>query len=356
MEQQHFGAILRRGALSLIGAAFLAAPLAAPALAQGAIVSGPEVSWVFSAYGTKRPGTSVFDHLVGMVSDQTGGKFKINLMYGDALASVRETLDSVSIGAFEIGHVVGSFHPGKLPTVNIFDLPFLPVGDLTVQYKVALSYYRLPEVAADAARWNVHLLTPTLLPPYELSGKGKPPLNIADLKGMRIRAPGGMGAALKAVGVTPNNIPSPELYGGLERGMFDALAFPFYAHGAYKTQDLVEWYTTNFELGILATFAVVNRDKWRSLPPQYRDMVTALVPKALEKHVPDVKEGDEKILAILRARNVRAVTWSAAEHQRFIDMVAKPVWDGWVADMTKQGYPGRKLLDFVLSEVKKASS
>ncbi|MFO1189950.1 MAG: TRAP transporter substrate-binding protein DctP [Alphaproteobacteria bacterium] len=351
-EQRHLRTILRGGAFAFIGAALMTEP----ALAQGAKVDGPEVKWTFSAYGTKRPGTSVFDHLVGMVDEQTGGKFKINLVYGEALASVRETLDSVKIGAFEIGHVVGSFHPGKLPTANIFDLPFLPVGNLTVQYKVALNYYKLPEVTADAARWNVYLLTPTLLPPYELAGKGKPPLSIADLKGMRIRAPGGMGAALKAVGVTPNNIPSPELYGALERGMFDALAFPFYAHGAYKTQDLVEWYTTNFELGILATFAVVNLDKWNALPPQYRDLVVSLVPKALERHVPDVKEGDEKILAILKARNVRAVTWPEAEHKKFIDMVAQPVWDAWVADMTKQGYPGQKLLDFVLSEAKKSAS
>jgi len=334
----------------------VAVMLATPALAQGGMVDGPEVKWTFSAYGTKRPGTSVFDHLIGMVDEQTGGKFKINIVRGDALAPVRETLDSVKIGAFEVGHVVGSFHPGKLPTVNIFDLPFLPVGDLAVQAKVVPGYYKLPEVIADARRWNVHLLTPTLLPPYELAGKGKPPLTIAALEGMRIRAPGGLGAALKTVGVTANNLPSPEIYGALDRGMIDALAFPYYAHGAYKTDELVEWYTTNFELGILSTFAVANLDKWNALPPQYRDLVIRSAPVALQRHIPDVRAGDEKVLAAFKARNVRPVALSAGERETFIEKTAKPVWAAWVAEMDKQGYPGRKLLDFVLNEAKKAAS
>ncbi|MFO1188613.1 MAG: TRAP transporter substrate-binding protein DctP [Alphaproteobacteria bacterium] len=322
--------------------------------AQTATVAGPETTWNFSLYTQKGSAvTAGFDNLVTMVGNATGGRFRINQVHNGTLAPVKETLDALRINAFQMGFVAQSFHPGKVPTVNIFDLPFLPFANLKTQVTVMTNYFRLPEVVADAARWNTFILMPPNLTSYELAGKGKPPRSIADLKGMRIRAPGGMGEALRTVGVAPNNLPSPEIYGAVERGMIDALAFPMYAHGTYKTVELVTWYTTNMKLGLVAAFAAINLDAWKALPDAYRNLMLASVPEAMESAFPKVLADDQAMIDALNRRNAVAITYSKAEKDKFIEQAARPIWDKWVEDMNAQGYPGRKLLDFVVANAER---
>ena len=78
-----------------------------------------------------------------------------------------------------------------------------------------------------------------LQPQSELMGVGDPPRTMDQFKGMRVRALGGTGDALKNLGAVPTSVPAPEVYNALERGVFQAAAFPFtYAFAAYKSKSL----------------------------------------------------------------------------------------------------------------------
>lgn len=349
---EHTGLVFTVGlAASLLAGATVGANMAT---AQ-AVVDGPAVAWNLSTYTPKgNPSVGHADALADSLSARTGGKFTIKIHWGGTLSPPKETIDALKIGAFEMGLVVQSFHPGKILTTNIFDLPFLQFGNVTNAVRVQRAYYNLPEVVADAARWNARLLTPTLLPPYELSGKGKAPARIDDLKGLRIRAPGGMGEALKTIGVVPVNIASPEIYGSLERGILDGLVFPAYAHTSYRTQELVSWYTTDMELGILAAYMAINSAAWQALPAQYRKLVEDLVEPSEDKAIVDLLVANQKILDEFKARNLTHVRFSAADREKLVEIGGRPIWNKWVADMNAAGYPGQKLLDFVLTESAKA--
>ncbi|MFO1188800.1 MAG: TRAP transporter substrate-binding protein DctP [Alphaproteobacteria bacterium] len=341
---------MHRGIIFTVGlaAGLLAGGMTAMAQAN---VDGPVVAWNLSTYtprGNQSMGHS--DVLADSLSARTGGKFTIKIHWGGTLSPPKETIDALKIGAFEMGLVVQSFHPGKIPTTSVFDLPFLQFGNVTNAVRLQRAYYNLPEVVADAGRWNARLLTPTLLPPYELSGKGKTPVRIDDLKGLRIRAPGGMGEALKTIGVVPVNIASPEIYGSLERGILDGLVFPAYAHASYRTQELVSWYTTDMELGILAAYVAINTDAWNALPAQYRKLVDDLIEPSEDKAIIDLLAANQKIIDQFKARNLAHVQFSAADREKLVEIGGRPVWNKWVAELNTAGYPGQKLLDFVLTE------
>ncbi|MFO1188935.1 MAG: TRAP transporter substrate-binding protein DctP [Alphaproteobacteria bacterium] len=341
-----------------IGAAAFLAIGAVPALA--AQVDGPKVNWNLSTFTKEGRGiASVFSETEGLpmlVGKATDGNFKIKVHYSEALAPAKEHLDSLKIGAFEMGLFSASLAPGKMPLYTAFDLPFLPLGDVAVQARVMLAYYRLPEAIKEAELWNVRLLLPGLLPAYEAMGKGKPPQNIADFKGLRVRAIGGQGEAMRKVGAVPTTMVTSEVYGALERGIIDAAMFPFYATHSYKLYEVSNWYTTNLALGVGASVVPVNLKAWNDLPPQYRKLIDDSVAEAVSNGVKAFADMQAVAVNAFSQKKLTPITFSTADVEQFTQQGGRPVWDAWVKEMEAKGLPGRKVLDFILAEAKKAGS
>src|SRR6185369_16522250 len=147
--------------------------------------------------------------------EKSGGNFVINLKYNEQLGEAKDFLDGLKVDSFQGAFVAYSYAPAKTPVQDAFQA-WKPVAD-------------------ELAKWNaMHFMT-LLLPQYEFMGSGKPPRNLEDWKGMRVRALGGLGDAMKLLGAVPTSVSAPEVYTALERGTFQAASFPFtYSFTAYK--------------------------------------------------------------------------------------------------------------------------
>lgn len=320
------------------------------------MVDGPKVKWNLSVWGKSRAFTAGIETLRDVAAERTGGKFKIKIHYGGALSKSRENLDGIKLGAFQMAMFCSPYHPAKNPTLTGLDLPFLPFPNLTVQAAVHDAYYQHPAVVKDLARWDAYLLMSSLLPQYEFTGVGKPPLTLADWDGKRVRALGGIGKAMKKLGAVPTTVTASETYTALERGTVEAASFPFtYAHVAYKLTDVGEWYTANLSPGAVNCPVVVNVPAWKALPQQYRDLLTAAKVPAYEALVSSYETADAKNLPMMKEKGLLAITYSEEELAAFRKAGAKPVWDDWLAEMKEQGLPGQELLDLIMATAKKAS-
>ena len=326
---------------------------ATPAAAQ--MVDGPKFEWKMSAYGSPRPTTTVANRFVEILSERTGGNLKVDIAYGEVLSPAREIMDGLKIGAFEMGFATASYYPGKLPAHTVFDLPFLPFADMTVETKVMLGFFRLPEAEAEMARWNARNITPLTLAPFQMIGKGTPPRVVNDLRNKRIRAGGGMAEALRRIGVAVVQMPSPELYGAIERGVVDGIVTSHDVTHAFKLYEVANWYATNLDMGVQQAAIAIALDKWNALPPQYKQLIDEAGVKAADAQVERLKTANLAAIDEFRKRGMTAVTFDTADRDAFVKANAAPVWDAWVEEMDKKGIPGRKLLDFVLTEAKKAS-
>ncbi|MEK9776561.1 MAG: hypothetical protein VW339_10555 [Quisquiliibacterium sp.] len=225
--------------LTMIAGAMAAAM--APALA-----ADPTVSWNLSTWGNKRQFTSGIEALAEHVSKETGGKFTIKIHYGGALSKPKENLDNIKAGAFEMAQSCVGYHPGKHPSITVLDLPGLPLADPEVHQLVHEAIYALPKIREEYKRWNAIPYMSVLQPQSEFMGAGDPPMKVTDFNGRRVRALGGTAMAVKNLGAVPTSVPAPEVYTGLERGVFSAVAFPFtYAFASYKIDEISKWYTTN---------------------------------------------------------------------------------------------------------------
>ena len=320
-------------------------------------VDGPKVSWNASVWGPPRPVTSGLDELSKVVAAETGGKFTIKIHYGEALSKGVDNLDNIKLGAFEVALICSGYHPGKHPSINVLDLPGLPLSDPRVHQKVHEKVYQHPAVAAEFKRWNALLFLSALQPQSELMGAGNPPNKMDDFKGMRIRALGGTGDALKNLGAVPTSVPAPEVYNGLERGVFNAAALPFtYGYSAYKLHEVSKWYTINLAPGANNCPMVIHLPSYNSLPQQYKDLMTAAKSKAYDRLISEYHAADTKNLAEWKTKGLTEIRYSDEELSKFVAVGARPVWDKWVADASAKGAPARELLDLVIDEAKSAGA
>lgn len=322
--------------------------------AQAQMVEGPEVTWRVSLWGKRRAFTESLEYISQTVKERTGGKFDFKLYYGEQLSKSKENLDAISVGAVDAALVCQSYHPGKLPAANVLDMPFLPITNFDVQYAVSSVIFDHPAVKKDFAKWNAIIFAINILPQYEYMGKGTPPSTVADFKGKRLRALGGMGRSAKKIGAIPTTVTASETYTALQRGTVDAIGFPFtYAFSAYKLDEVAEWYTTNMSLGTVNCPVVANKDSWDKLPKQYQDLLNSLKQPAVEfqaaayqkKDIENLKEWPKKM---------KAITIPEDQMAEFRDKAGRPVWEEWVAEASKDVPEAQELLDLLLATAAEA--
>ena len=342
--------MIRRFATPLI-AGSVAMLLASGVAAQ--TVDGPAVNWNLSTWGKQRAFTAGMESVAKQLADATGGKFQIKTHYGEALSRDRENLDGIKLGAFQMAHFCNFYHPGKNPAWMVFALPFLDLGDWEIGTKVRQAMLKHPAFIKDMDQWNAMPYKSGLLPQYEFMGRGKAPEKLEDWKGLRVRAGGGLGDAMRILGAVLSTVPATETYTGMERGTIDAVSLPYtYAHASYQIHTISTWFTNNMSPGTSECAAVINKDAYAALPPQYKKLLEDALPKGYKDQIDAYVEIDKKNLPMFKAK-LKEVLYSEAELKRFREISGKPVWDKWVAD-NKGKFDAQNVLDTLLAEIEKA--
>ena len=336
--------------------AHLATGAAAAAMVAGFAASASaadEVNWNFSTWGKPRAFTAGIEAFRDYVAEKTGGNFKVKVHYGGAISPPKENLDGIRIGSHDAANFCTSYHPGKNPTGTVLDLPFLPMADLTVQAKVHEDFYQHEAWKAEMAKWNAIPVFSGILPQYEFMGVGDAPKDAGDFKGMRVRALGGIGDAMRKLGAVPTTMPAPETYTALERGIVQAISFPYsYTFGAYRLNEVGKWFTEGMALGAVNCPIVMGTKSFEALPAEYKALFDQdLAWNSYNALIAAYKKADEKWIPMYH-KQMQVVKFSKAQHDELKKIGAEPVWNEWVQKWADK-IPSQDLLDFVLARAEK---
>jgi TRAP-type mannitol/chloroaromatic compound transport system substrate-binding protein len=343
---------MRVWALSALTAAIA---VAMPVSLEAQTVDGPKVEWNHSTWGKARAFTASIEKVSEIVSQKTSGKFTIKVHYGEALSKAKENLDGIKLGAFEMADFCNFYNPGKVPAWMVMTLPFLPLGDWNVSKDVREAMMKHPAFVADLDQWNAVAYMSGLLPQYEFLGKGNAPKTFADWKGMRVRAGGGIGDAMRRLGAVLSTVPATEVYTALERGTVDAVSFPYtYAHAAYQVHTVSDWFTSNMSPGTTECASVINKDALAKLPPQYKKLLDEAKEPAYA-HIIKAYVDIDKVNVPMFKKKLTEIAYTDAQLKEFQDQVGRPVWDKWVAD-NKGKFDAQNVLDTLLKEIAKAEA
>jgi TRAP-type mannitol/chloroaromatic compound transport system substrate-binding protein len=324
----------------------IAVAMAAAMAAFSGMAAAQKVEWKFSTWGKQRAFTKGIEVLADKVAKGSNGNFTIRVGYAETFSKDRENLDSIKLKAIDGAHFCNFYHPGKNPAFMVFSLPFLPLGDWNVSVKARNELFKHPALVADMDNWDAWAYASTLLPQYEFMGKGRPPATLADWKGKRVRAGGGLGDAMEVLGAIKTTTTATEVYTAMERGTMDAASFPYtYSHAAYRIHEIADWFTTNMSPGTAECPVVFSKDSWAKLPEQYKRLVTEAKAEVDRAQVDAYIEIDKKNLPMFEAR-LKPVTYTPEQLQEFQRIAGKPVWDKWVED-NKARFNGQELIDTI---------
>lgn len=324
----------------------IAAALVAAVALPGA-AAAQKVEWKFSTWGKQRAFTRGIEVLAERVAKASNGNFTIRIGYAETFSKDRENLDSLKLKAIDASHFCNFYHPGKNPAFMVFSLPFLPLGEWDVSVKARNQLFKHPALVADLDNWDAMAYASTLLPQYEFMGKGAPPAKLADWKGKRVRAGGGLGDAMEVLGAVKTTTTATEVYTAMERGTMDAASFPFtYAHASYRLHEVSDWYTANMSPGTAECPIVFSKSSWAKLPAQYQKLVTAAKAEVDREQVEAYVEIDKKNLPMFQQR-LKPVTYTKAQLEEFQRVAGKPVWNKWIEE-NKGRFDGQELIDVIL--------
>jgi TRAP-type C4-dicarboxylate transport system substrate-binding protein len=150
-----------------------------------------------------------------------------------------------------------------------------------------------------------------------------------------------------------STVPATETYTGMERGTIDAVSLPYtYAHASYQIHTISNWFTNNMSPGTSECAAVINKDAYNALPPQYKKLLEEALPKGYKDQIEAYVEIDKKNIPMFKAK-MKEILYSEADLKRFREIAGKPVWDKWVED-NKGKFDAQNVLDTLFAEIEKA--
>ncbi len=305
------------------------------------------VEWNVSLWGKRRAFTEHVEKLAELVNEKTGGEFTLNISYG-GLSNNRENLDGISIGAFEMAQFCAGYHRDKNPSITVLELPFLGVSSLEQEVELSMAVYEHPATVADLGRWNATLLMPSPLPQYNIVGVGDAPETLADFEGLSVRATGGIGAAMEAVGAVPTSMSATEVRQAMDSGVVKAVSFAPHAHMSFGTIENGTWWTTNLNPGTVNCPVVVNSDALVDLSDDHRAALLGSVDEALDHYIANYNGATMDAWGpALEERGIAQISFSDEEIAAFKEAAAAPAAAAWIAQNTDAGLPAQELYDMV---------
>lgn len=251
---------------------------AMPALAEQLVMS----SWL----PPKHPiVVNAFKPWAKEVEKVTDGRVTVRIM-GKPLGSPPAHFDMARDGIADITYGLHSFtEDDRFKRASLGQFSFL--GDDAIADSKAYWEIYGGKLDAAAEHKGTHLLGLFMHGPGLLHNNKRKIETVADLKGLKLRVPGGYVAELVGgLGATPLFMSSPEVYEKLSRGVIDGVAFTYEAMTAFNLVDDIK-YSMTVPGGIYNTtwFFVINEDKWNSLSEEDRAAIDAISGEAFAERV-----------------------------------------------------------------------
>ncbi len=283
------------------------------------------------------------------IKKRTDGKVVVQYYPGQTLTKSSQVYDGVVSGLSDIGLALFGYTRGRFPVMEAVDLPLGYTSGMQAT-KVINEFYNefKPKELDDTEVMYLHAHGAGLL-----HTRGKAVRKLEDFKGLKLRGHGTSGHMIQVLGGTPVNLPMPDLYQSLQKGIVDGALYPIETNKGWRMGEVVDYLTMSSSIAYTSSFYVVmNKDKWNSIPADLQKIIRDINAEWVVKHGEAWDESDQIGMDMLKSLNREIITLSDEESLRWQKAI-QPVIDGYVATMTKNGFDGQKMVDFLKAGMEK---
>ncbi|WP_077213095.1 TRAP transporter substrate-binding protein DctP [Bacillus dakarensis] len=211
--------------------------------------------------------TLVTDPWMKRVTELTEGKVQFEAYPGEQLGKAHDMLNLTRDGVMDIGVFPTSYFPDNMPISSA--LSGLPNLSETSQQGTLAYRDLLAEseeiLEIDYLKNGVRPLFTHVSPTYEVWTTGKEIRLPEDLKGQKVRTPGGVANDVyEYMGVTPVAVSHTETYEALDKGVIDAVSYYSIAVDSSGTDEILR-YAIFPHIGTAIHALSINEKVWSSL-------------------------------------------------------------------------------------------
>lgn len=276
---------------------------------------------------------------------RTDGRVTVNTFPGGTLLTAGNMYDGVENGVADIGLSATSYEPGRFPLLNLVgNLTGLDIGSAVASQVV---YDLIQEFPADQLGLeDFKVITAFTSEPGYLHTK-TPVHSLDELSGQEIRVPGDATEVLRALGGVPVGLSQAETGEALQAGVVDGYV------GSRETLMDLQYarsvkYVTDYPLTNVVFVAVMNRQRWESLPEDVQQVIDELGAE-MALFAGDYLDGHiETSLDWAQERQgVERISLSDEETARWTERLA-PINEARLAQVAERGLPAHELRDRML--------
>ena len=222
-----------------------------------------------------------------LVKELSGGDLVPEVYTGTVLLAPRASLQGVRDDVVQVAHHPAIYTPSELPVANaVQELGFNYSDPLPTIFAVA-EFSMTNQTQLDEWKDNgVVYLGAYATPPYILMCSS-PVRNLDEIKGKRIRTAGStVSAWVEEVGGIPVNVPSSEMYTGIERGTLDCATNAASDLVDRSLMEVAE-HTTLLSTGMYWSGPQwgYNPDFWAGLTPEQRSVLMQASARSMARMV-----------------------------------------------------------------------
>jgi C4-dicarboxylate-binding protein DctP len=210
------------------------------AAAAGA-AAAPQFTMKISAPTAKDVSTEWMAAVKKGIESRSGGRIKVELYPANQLGQIPATVDGVALGTIEMTLPAAGFLVGLEPRFAVFDIPGL-FDSVQHGMKVLTDPDVRKRLSSFGASKGIEPMLMFIHGPMMLLSH-KPVRAVADLRGQKIRAPGGAPIQmdpLKRLGALPLSMPLGEVLPAMQNRTIDGAEAAFGVFTAFKYFDVAK--------------------------------------------------------------------------------------------------------------------
>ncbi|HRP25100.1 TRAP transporter substrate-binding protein DctP [Thauera sp.] len=336
--------------------------------AAGALVSAPFIgnaqaqagtTWkVQSVWDAGTTGYRLFEAWCNGFKEKSGGELTIQPFPAKAVAADNNSLfDAVRSGVLQGMNPFTLYWAGKIPaTVFLSSYPMGP--DQPAQWDTMYYGLGMLEMAREIyAKQGLYFVGPIHHDANIIHSK-VPIRSVDDLKGKKIRLPGGMVAEVfQAFGCSTVALPGSDIFPALEKGTIDAADYV----GPAVNYDLGFHQVTKYILfGPPGTMSVyqpvdlmdltINMGAWRRLNPKMQQLVEDQVRTYSVTHFVEIQKANMAAMTKFREAGCEVSRMGPDDIEKF-RKAAIPIWFNWAKKDADAGRVFRMQLEFMKNDL-----
>ena len=290
----------------------------------------------------------IVDPFIEEIKERTNGRINITVHPGGSISTGQSALDDVTSGAVDFVWTMPGYTAGRFPLSEMLEFP----GQWTSAEECTEVIWDLLETNEEFQKEyeGYKLINLYVADVGDIYTKGKAIQKPEDLAGVSYRAPSPMvERIMQALGASTANMPMPEAYDNIERGVVQGLVTGHSAIPTYKLYEVIDNATNGLNIYVSPQMMAMSNAAWDKLTDEDKAIFEEVAMRNISvKSAKLYDQLHDEALAELPGLGVTMYDITDADREAFF-AITDPVVTDYISEMEGKGLSAQAFYDDMLA-------